>query len=93
MDVIIKLGKDWWLLPAEKKFTQKELAPYLSCKYIGVMQMGVPYHFFDMQPKAKVLLAVRAICEAAQHGMKPTYSTGGNIAFKRVRQSKVTVPA
>jgi hypothetical protein len=93
MQVIILLGKEWWLLPTETKFTQKELAPYLSCKYIGVMQMGVSYHFFDMQPKAKALPALRAICEAAQHGMKPTYSTGGNIAFKRVRQSKVAVPA
>ena len=93
MDAIIKLDKEWWLLPAEKKFTPKELAPFLDCKYIGIMQMGVSYHFFDMQTKAKVFQALSAIKEAAQHGIKPTYSTGGNIAFKRVRQSKVAVPA
>ena len=33
------------------------------------------------------------IYQSAQQSMKRTYSTGGNIAFKRVRQSKVAVPA
>jgi hypothetical protein len=92
MQVKLKLNGKWWMLPTKQEFTKKELAPYLDIPGVGVLQMGESVHFFDMQTKGKVLKVLAVVKEAVQHGVKPTLSKRGNIAFRRVRNSKVGLP-
>lgn len=93
MQVKIKLGRQWWLLPTAQEFTEDELKPFMRVARIGVLQTGESVHFFDMQEKARVLEILEIVKKAAQHRMKPTLSPGMGIAFVPAQKSKVAVPA
>ncbi len=83
MQVKIKLGNDWWLLPSKQEFSEKELKLFSDVPYVAPLQVGETVRFFDMQPKKKVKIIISKIGTAYYQGFKP-FLKGGSIAFKEL---------
>ncbi len=81
MQVKIKLGKDWWLLPSVQEFTQKELAAYSDVPYIAPLKAGERVRFLDLRKKKLVKQIISMIAMAHYQGLEP-HLEDGTIIFK-----------
>ena len=63
MQVKINVNGSWWLIPTPE-FTEKELAPYLSHKWVKPFGVNETVHFFNPTSKKKALELLDAIIES-----------------------------
>lgn len=82
MQVKIKLGDDWWMLPCPQEFTEKELELFHDVPYVAALQPGEMVKFFDMRPKKKVKVIISTIGSMHYQGFIP-YLKDGIITFKK----------
>jgi hypothetical protein len=87
MQVKVKLGREWWLIPIKGEFTEEELAPLLHKNQVEVLQKGETVRFFNLQPKKTVLRSLVYIKNAVQQGYKMKYKHGA-IEFYKVKEKK-----
>lgn len=83
MQVKIKLGNDWWLLPADREFTKKELQPFSDVPFVEPLEVGQSVRFFDIRSKKIVKQIIATIAMNYYQGFKPTLK-GGSIVFKEL---------
>jgi hypothetical protein len=93
MQVKIKLGREWWMLPSKNELTEWQFEPFKDVPYVGILQAGESVRFFELQTKERVIEILTLVKKAAEQSMKPTLSRQGglSIAFvstrKKVKQS------
>jgi hypothetical protein len=84
MQVKIKLGREWWLMPIKGEFTKKELDIYSDVPYIAPLEMGKSVKFFPIQKRSNVKKWLGMIKEAYLKGYKPVKNKMGGISFKEL---------
>ncbi len=82
MQVKIKLGKEWWMLPSDREFTKKELDLFRDVPYISVLGVGEEVRFFAIRKKRLVKVILANIALRHIEGFKPVLKDGA-ISFRR----------
>jgi hypothetical protein len=86
MQVKIKLGREWWLMPIKGEFTKKELEPYFRVPYLAPLEMGEAVKFFGLQKKSLAKKWLGMIEKAYSEGYKPVRNKVGGISFKKIKK-------
>jgi hypothetical protein len=87
MQVKIKLGREWWMLPIKGDFHETELLPFLHDGQVEILQNGEAVKFFNLQPKKTVLRTLVYIKHYAEKGYKMKYKHGA-IEFYKTKEKK-----
>jgi hypothetical protein len=84
MQVKIKFGREWWLMPVKGEFTKKEIEQYSHVPYVAVLEAGEQVRFFGIQKKSNVRKWLKMIEKAYAEGYKPIRTKIGAISFKKI---------
>lgn len=85
LQVTIKLGREWWLVPTKKDFTEKDIEKYKDVPYIGLAEEGKSYRFFNVRTNIHAIWLLDNIKRAHESGLRPMMRKG-SLVWKPVNK-------